>query len=75
MTVQCIACASFKFERGFDKEPTDWAKRGFGRCAFRPEPWVNTSSTCQRECDKFTPNAEKKVARLRAWLKKELGGN
>jgi hypothetical protein len=73
MTVQCIACAAFRFERGAKNEPTDWAKAGGGKCAHRPEPWVIRSATYDRECGKFAANDEKTVARLRAWLDKQKG--
>jgi hypothetical protein len=73
VTVQCIACSSFRFERGTDKEPTKDAKNGGGRCGFRGDEYT-ASALCERECGRYTPNDGEKVARLRAWLSKQPGG-
>jgi hypothetical protein len=73
MTVQCIACSAFRFERGTDKEPTKDAKNGGGRCAFRGPEFL-ASALCKRECDKYTAHDMKQVIRLRAWLANQPGG-
>lgn len=73
MTVECIACRNFKFERGLDKEPTKEAKNGGGRCAFRG-PEYTASALSKRDCDKYAAHDMKQVIRLRAWLAKEPGG-
>lgn len=73
MTVECIACGYFKFERGFDKEPTKEAENGGGRCALKGPAYLMTA-TYKRECDSYSANDMKQVIRLRAWLAKQPGG-
>lgn len=73
MTVQCIACASFAFQKGPNKRPLKIATQGFGKCRHEPAPGVTVSAGFERECKQYVANDETTVTRLRAWLAKPKG--
>jgi hypothetical protein len=73
MTVQCIACSAFAFQKGPNKRPLKIATQGFGTCKHQPAIGHMVSATFRRECDQFAANDETKVQRLLAWLAKPKG--
>lgn len=75
MTVQCIACLDFAFQKGPNKRPLKIATQGFGVRKHKPAIGHTVSATHARDCDKFAANDATKVQRLLAWLAKPKGEN
>jgi hypothetical protein len=73
MTVQCIACADFAFQKGPNKRPLKIATQGAGKCKHDAAVGATVSALYGRDCDKYTANDDTKVAKLRAWLAKPKG--
>lgn len=73
MTIECIACGYFKFERTAKKEPTNDAKNGGGRCALKGAAYL-TSALYKRECEQYSATDMGQVIKLRAWLAQQPGG-
>lgn len=69
MTVQCITCSRFSFERAAE----EWRKQGFGHCELR-ERFINHGATRERDCPQHQPAAPEVVEKRERFYRANVKG-